>query len=71
MSEGVLTINDREHSSGGGGGNRTRVLRRFNRTSPGAVCAVSTRPHRSCTQADVTGPVAVCFSTLPRDRGGR
>jgi len=29
----------------GGGGNRTRVLRRFNRTSPGAVRVVSTRPH--------------------------
>jgi len=37
----------------GGGGNRTRVLRRFDRTSPGAVCVVSARPHRSCTRAGV------------------
>jgi len=44
---------------GGGGGNRTRVLRRINRASPGAVCAVPTRPHRSCTQAGATGPAAV------------
>jgi len=39
--------------SGGGGGNRTRVLRCFYSPSPGAVCVVSTRPHQSCTRAGV------------------
>jgi len=54
--------------AGGGGGNRTRVLRRFDGSSPGAVCGVSTRPHQSCTQAGVTGPVAVSCPARPRDR---
>lgn len=57
--------------SGGGAGNRTRVLRRFDGHSPGAVCGVSTRPHRSRTQVGVTGPVAVSCPVLPRDRPGR
>ena len=56
---------------GGGAGNRTRVLRRFDGSSPGAVCFAATRPHRSCTQVDVTGPVAVSCPVLPRDRPGR
>jgi len=44
---------------GGGGGNRTRVLRRITRASPSAVRSASTRPHRSRRQVGVTGPVTV------------
>jgi hypothetical protein len=57
--------------SGGGGGNRTRVLRRLNRASPGAVCVVPTRPYRSCTRAGTTSPVAVGCPVHARDRRGR
>jgi hypothetical protein len=53
---------------GGGGGNRTRVLRRITRASPSAVCVASTRPHRSCRQVDVTGPVTVRCPARARDR---
>jgi SAM-dependent methyltransferase len=55
----------------GGGGNRTRVLRRFDRASPGAARDVSTRPHRSSEQAGVTGPVAVRCPSVTRDRSPR
>ena len=41
---------------GGGGGNRTRVLRRITRASPSAVCLASTRPHRSRRQVRCDGP---------------
>ena len=55
----------------GGGGNRTRVLRRFDRASPGAARGVSTRPHRSSEQAGVTGPAAVSCPSVTRDRSPR
>jgi hypothetical protein len=48
----------RETPSGGGVGNRTRVLRRFVRASPSAAHYVSTRPLESREQVPVTGPVA-------------
>ena len=53
---------------GGGGGNRTRVLRRITRASPSAVRSASARPRRSCGQVDVTGPVAVGCPARTRDR---
>jgi hypothetical protein len=53
---------------GGGGGNRTRVLRRITRASPSAVCVASARPRRSCRQVDVTGPVTVWCPARARDR---
>jgi hypothetical protein len=56
---------------GGGGGNRTRVLRRVDGSSPGAVSGVPTRPHRSCSQVGATGPATVRCPARPRDRGGQ
>ena len=53
---------------GGGGGNRTRVLRSTIRASPSAVRCVSARPHRSHEQVGVTGPVAVWCPARIRDR---
>lgn len=50
----------------GGAGNRTRVLCRFNKTSPCAVHCVSTWPHRSREQAGVTGPAAVSVPSRVR-----
>src|SRR4051794_25868943 len=44
---------------GGGGGNRTRVLRRITRASPSAVRFASARPHRSRGRVGVAGPAAV------------
>jgi hypothetical protein len=67
----IIGVMARPTAASGGAGNRTRVLRRFDGHSPGAVCCASTRPHRSRTRVGVTGPVAVSCPVLPRDRPGR
>ena len=60
-----------QDGSGGGGGNRTRVLRRTTRASPSAVRCASARPHRSHGRVGVTGPVAVRCPARARDRRAR
>ena len=55
---------------GGGGGNRTRVLRHITRASPGASCFAFLSPGGPAGRPP-TGSVAVCCPAHPRDRAER
>jgi hypothetical protein len=57
-----------EDPLGGGGGNRTRVLRRSSGTSPGAVCCAFLSPGIHADKMP-TGTVTVRCPAGLRDRG--
>ncbi len=66
----ALRATDRPWRSGGGGGNRTRVLQHHDRASPGAACFdfLSPGDHAGVSS---TGSVTVRFPYRPRDRVDR